>query len=59
LYNDRPTWLDLAHRALDAAVCTAYGWGADMTDEQILENLLALNAERQTTAKRQPSEIPL
>jgi hypothetical protein len=25
LYNDRPTWLDLAHRALDAAVFVAYG----------------------------------
>jgi len=26
LYNARPTWLDLAHRRLDAAVCHAYGW---------------------------------
>ena len=26
LYNQRPTWLDLAHRTLDAAVLDAYGW---------------------------------
>jgi len=26
LYNQRPTWLDLAHRKLDEAVFTAYGW---------------------------------
>jgi hypothetical protein len=46
LYNERPTWLDLAHRKLDAAVAAAYGWPADLTDEQILERLLALNLER-------------
>ncbi len=46
LYNERPAWLDLAHRKLDAAVATAYGWPADLTDEQILERLLALNLER-------------
>ncbi len=26
LYNARPTWLDLLHRKLDAAVLAAYGW---------------------------------
>lgn len=46
LYNERPAWLDLAHKKLDAAVAAAYGWPADLTDEQILENLLALNLER-------------
>ena len=46
LYNERPAWLDLAHKKLDAAVAAAYGWPADMTDEQILEKLLALNLER-------------
>jgi hypothetical protein len=46
LYNARPTWLDLAHKALDVAVAAAYGWPADLTDEQILEKLLALNLER-------------
>ena len=46
LYNERPTWLDLAHKRLDAAVFAAYGWPPDLTDEQILEKLLALNLER-------------
>jgi len=46
LYNDRPTWLDLAHRSLDAAVAAAYGWPADLSDEAILERLLELNQER-------------
>jgi type II restriction/modification system DNA methylase subunit YeeA len=26
LYNQRPTWLDNAHKKLDRAVLTAYGW---------------------------------
>ncbi len=34
------------HDELDAAVADAYGWPAGLTDEQILENLLALNLER-------------
>jgi type II restriction/modification system DNA methylase subunit YeeA len=46
LYNERPAWLDLAHKKLDAAVAVAYGWPADLSDEQILERLLALNLER-------------
>ncbi len=36
----------MAHRRLDHAVLDAYGWPQDLTDEQILERLLALNAER-------------
>jgi type II restriction/modification system DNA methylase subunit YeeA len=46
LYNERPAWLDAAHRDLDAAVAAAYGWPADLTDEQILERLFALNQQR-------------
>lgn len=46
LYNERPAWLDLAHKKLDAAVAAAYGWPENLTDEQILERLLALNLER-------------
>jgi hypothetical protein len=34
------------HDELDAAVAVAYGWPADLSDEQILEHLLALNLER-------------
>ena len=46
LYNQRPTWLALAHEKLDAAVFAAYGWDPAMTDDQLLESLLALNLER-------------
>jgi type II restriction/modification system DNA methylase subunit YeeA len=46
LYNQRPTWLQHAHQHLDDAVAAAYGWPPDLTDEQILERLLALNLER-------------
>jgi type II restriction/modification system DNA methylase subunit YeeA len=46
LYNERPAWLDNAHRRLDEAVAAAYGWPGDLSDEQILQRLLALNLER-------------
>ena len=46
LYNQRPTWLALAHEKLDAAVFAAYGWPADLLDDEILARLLALNLER-------------
>lgn len=34
------------HDQIDAATAEAYGWPADLSDEQILEKLVALNAER-------------
>ncbi len=46
LYNKRPAWLDLAHKKLDESVFAAYGWQPTLTDEEILERLLALNLER-------------
>jgi hypothetical protein len=49
LYNQRPAWLDAAHKALDVAVAAAYGWTdytPEMSDEEILRRLLALNLER-------------
>ena len=46
LYNQHPTWLELAHLKLDQAVFVAYGWPNDLTDDQILEKLLALNLGR-------------
>jgi len=46
LYNQRPTWLDLAHQRLDLAVLDAYAWPHDLAEDQILESLLALNLER-------------
>jgi type II restriction/modification system DNA methylase subunit YeeA len=50
LYNTRGTpagaWLDHLHRALDEAVAAAYGWPADLADEEVLARLLALNQAR-------------
>ncbi len=43
LYNARPEWLANAHAALDAAVAAAYGWDADISEEDALGELLALN----------------
>ncbi|MGJ0502445.1 MAG: class I SAM-dependent DNA methyltransferase [Methylocystis sp.] len=46
LYNERPKWLDNAHKELDAAVAAAYGWPKDVSDDDALARLLALNHER-------------
>jgi type II restriction/modification system DNA methylase subunit YeeA len=46
LYNERPTWLVNAHRDLDAAVAAAYGWPADISEDEALARLLALNHAR-------------
>ena len=47
LYNDPPTWLELAHRRLDEAVFAAYGWSPDLTDGETLARLLELNLARE------------
>jgi type II restriction/modification system DNA methylase subunit YeeA len=52
LYNERPAWLANAHKELDEAVAAAYGWPADLSDEEILKRLFDLNQER---AKAQPA----
>ena len=46
LYNARPQWLADAHRDLDAAVAVAYGWPADISEEDALAKLLQLNLAR-------------
>ena len=46
LYNARPEWLAEAHVALDAAVAAAYGWPSDISTDDALRELLALNSER-------------
>ena len=43
LYNTRPQWLADAHASLDAAVAAAYGWPADISDDDALRELLGLN----------------
>ena len=40
------------HDDLDAAVFEAYGWPVTLTDEEILERLVALNAERSAEEER-------
>ena len=47
-YNNKAlvSTLKQIHDDLDTAVLDAYGWPPTITDEQILENLVALNAER-------------
>jgi hypothetical protein len=62
LYNKRQqgdgdaAWLDFAHKKLDAAVAAAYGWPADLSDEHILERLLALNLERAAEEAKEASK---
>lgn len=51
LYNDkdddpRPDWLVNRHKAIDEAVSAAYGWPVDLSDDDILARLLALNLKR-------------
>ena len=62
LYNERPAWLDHAHRDLDRAVAAAYGWQADfdagaLTDEEILKRLFELNQKR--AAEQISTKTPL
>ena len=52
LYNARPQWLADAHAALDAAVAVAYGWDADISDEEALSELLALNSGSRHHSRR-------
>ncbi|MFY9628046.1 MAG: hypothetical protein WAK03_07825 [Methylocystis sp.] len=46
LYNERPSWLENIHAELDCAVASAYGWPEDISTEDALARLLALNLER-------------
>ena len=45
--NARPQWRADVHEALDAAVAAAYGWSPDISDDDVLGELLALNGGRQ------------
>ena len=50
LYNARPQWLVDAHSQLDAAVASAYGWPADITNDEALKQLLVRNRFDGTSA---------
>ena len=43
LYNVRPQWLVDAHLALNATVAAAYGLNTNMSDDEALKALIALN----------------
>jgi type II restriction/modification system DNA methylase subunit YeeA len=46
LYNQKPSWLAMAHTKLDVAVLASYGWPDSLPDDQILARLLELNLAR-------------
>jgi hypothetical protein len=45
-YNNPPPWYEQVQAALDQAVASAYGWPSNLSDQDILERLLALNLMR-------------
>ena len=48
-----PAWLDEAHSKLDAAVAAAFGWSADISEEDALNNSFILNQARASSARDQ------
>jgi type II restriction/modification system DNA methylase subunit YeeA len=46
LYNEHPSWLQMAHHELDEAVARAYGWPVDLSEDEMLERLMVLNVAR-------------
>ena len=44
--------LDEHHQAIDAAVAAAYGWPADLAEEEVLARLVALNRQRAREEER-------
>lgn len=54
LYNERPAWLDNAHRDLDEAVAAAYGWPASISEDDAIGRLLELNLSRFAVETRTP-----
>lgn len=62
LYNTRGTpegaWLDALHRRLDEAVAAAYGWPEDISPDDALAALLALNHARAHATRGRSGETP-
>ena len=59
LYNERPAWLDHAHKELDAAVAAAYGWPESISDDEALEKLLGLNLKRSGVSQPEAGEATI
>jgi hypothetical protein len=51
LYNQRPQWLAALHDELDRAVAAAYGWPEDISTDEAMAKLLALNLERAASGR--------
>ncbi|MFQ3623004.1 MAG: type IIL restriction-modification enzyme MmeI [Acetobacteraceae bacterium] len=62
LYNTRGTpegaWLDALHRRLDEAAAAAYGWPPDISEQDALAALLALNHARPAAKTGRTDEEP-
>ncbi|WP_210267748.1 class I SAM-dependent DNA methyltransferase [Rhizobium ruizarguesonis] len=58
LYSAPPAWLKNAHAKLDQAVLLAYGWPINISDEDIVAKLLALNLARSSGAGSKPTSKP-
>lgn len=56
LYNQRPEWLDNAHRDLDDTVAEAYGWPKSISEDEAITRLLELNLSR-AAAQGEPSRF--
>ena len=59
LYNQRPQWLTDAHTDLNSAVAAAYGWPADISEEDALAKLLELNLSRAASGELPVTEEAL
>ncbi len=46
LYNEQPAWLRMAHQKLDEAVADAYGLPVDISESDLLAELLRRNFEQ-------------
>jgi type II restriction/modification system DNA methylase subunit YeeA len=57
LYNQRPQWLINAHADLDDVVAAAYGWPNDISEDDVLANLLELNLARESLDARVKSSL--
>ena len=56
LYNARPQWLADAHATLDAVVAEAYGWDVDISEDEVLQKLLALNLADENSGRSEQKE---
>ena len=52
LYHARPQGLADAHDALDATVAAAYGWPMDISDDEVLREVVKLNGGERCMTSR-------